>query len=219
MININIYIYNIHGISIPAPSKGWCLNPKGLRNWHPNYHFTIHLAPRKEGPGSHGLSYNLKGRGGGGFAVRGLCYSSAGVENKNAVGLFFLGGYRWWQLKSFLSWPLFGEIIEFDEHIFQMGWNHQLGGAGVRIELFHVWKKGVKTCQNFSYSRDGHQHNNPRANTASRQWIIVKACAWHVPFDYWQSPIVLLAFGKEYEFRCWIHTKQGLCKLLVAGYM
>ena len=33
---------------------------------------------------------------------------------------------RWWQLKYFLFSPLFGEDFQFDEHIFQMGWNHQL---------------------------------------------------------------------------------------------
>ena len=32
--------------------------------------------------------------------------------------------FRWWQLKYFLFSPLFGEMIQFDEHIFQMGWNH-----------------------------------------------------------------------------------------------
>ena len=33
---------------------------------------------------------------------------------------------RWWQLKDFLFSPLPGEMIQFDEHIFQLGWNHQL---------------------------------------------------------------------------------------------
>ena len=36
---------------------------------------------------------------------------------------------RWWHLKYFLNFhpDLFGEMIQFDEHIFQMGWfNHQL---------------------------------------------------------------------------------------------
>ena len=28
---------------------------------------------------------------------------------------------RWWQLKYFLFSPLPGEMIQFDEHIFQMG--------------------------------------------------------------------------------------------------
>ncbi len=34
--------------------------------------------------------------------------------------------YRWWQLKYFWFSPLPGEMIQFDEHIFQMGWSHQL---------------------------------------------------------------------------------------------
>ena len=29
--------------------------------------------------------------------------------------------------KYFLFSPRLGEMIQFDEHIFQMGWNHQLG--------------------------------------------------------------------------------------------
>ena len=33
---------------------------------------------------------------------------------------------RWWQLKYFLISPLFGEDSQFDEHIFQLNWNHQL---------------------------------------------------------------------------------------------
>ena len=39
---------NKHKIIMPAPSKGWCLNPKGLLSGTPT---PIHLAPRKEGPG------------------------------------------------------------------------------------------------------------------------------------------------------------------------
>ena len=31
--------------------------------------------------------------------------------------------------KHFLCSSLFGEMIQFDEHIFQMGWNHQLGSC------------------------------------------------------------------------------------------
>ena len=34
---------------------------------------------------------------------------------------------RWWQLKYVLMFiPIPGEMIQFDEHIFQMGWNHHL---------------------------------------------------------------------------------------------
>ena len=33
---------------------------------------------------------------------------------------------RWWFQRFFLSSPLVGEMIQFDQHIFQMGWfNHQ----------------------------------------------------------------------------------------------
>ena len=29
--------------------------------------------------------------------------------------------------RFFMFTPILGEMIEFDEHIFEMGWNHQLG--------------------------------------------------------------------------------------------
>ena len=36
---------------------------------------------------------------------------------------------RWWQLKYFVFLPLPGEMIQFDDHIFQLGWNHQLASV------------------------------------------------------------------------------------------
>ena len=36
----------------------------------------------------------------------------------------------WWWFHFFSFLSLFGEMLQFDEHIFQMGWfNHQLGMA------------------------------------------------------------------------------------------
>ena len=38
------------------------------------------------------------------------------------------GESRWWFQISFIFTPIPGEMIQFDEHIFQRGWfNHQLG--------------------------------------------------------------------------------------------
>ena len=38
---------------------------------------------------------------------------------------------RWWQLKDvFIFIPNPGKMIQFDDHIFQMGWNHQLEDLG-----------------------------------------------------------------------------------------
>ena len=39
---------------------------------------------------------------------------------------FFTTKTGWWQLKYFLFSSLPREMIHFDEHIFQVGWNHQL---------------------------------------------------------------------------------------------
>jgi len=47
----------------------------------------------------------------------------------------------WWQLTCFLFLPLkFGEMIQFDEHVFQMSWfNHQLEN----LESF----EGLRFCK------------------------------------------------------------------------
>ena len=45
----------------------------------------------------------------------------------SVFGLVSSYSSRWWQLKYFLVSPLPGKIVQFDEHIFQLGWfNHQL---------------------------------------------------------------------------------------------
>ena len=152
-----LYVYHkkstIHGsVNIPETSHGSVMGSMGV--------LPLAICPKT----------THTGRRGGSFALRGLCYSSAGVENF-------------------------------------------LGGAGVRIEL---WKCVV----NLHCFPIGMVINIIiTGQMLLMQLIIVKACAWHVPIDYWQSPIVLLTFGKECEFRCWVHTKWGLSKLLVAGYM
>ena len=52
---------------------------------------------------------------------------------------------RWWFQKIFYFQPLVGEMIQFDEHIFQMGWNHQLGQDQWSHNLFFIWRIiGVK---------------------------------------------------------------------------
>ena len=59
-----------------------------------------------------------------------------------------LGGVNdisgWWQLKHFLFSSLPGEMIQFDEHIFQMGWfNHQLVSFSV---LRFFWCHQIAAC-------------------------------------------------------------------------
>ena len=54
-----------------------------------------------------------------------------GEDHGPGVGaaIFFAnqGFSRWWQLKlCFIFTPIPGEMIQFDEHMFQIGWNHQL---------------------------------------------------------------------------------------------
>ena len=49
----------------------------------------------------------------------------------------------WWQLKYFLCASLFGEMLQIDEHIFEMGWNHELDGilvVVILVDIFPLWK-------------------------------------------------------------------------------
>ena len=41
--------------------------------------------------------------------------------------------------KYFLCSPLFGEDFQFDEHIFQMGWNHQLDEFCFELVKYSAW--------------------------------------------------------------------------------
>ena len=60
-------------------------------------------------------------------------YPYLGGGNSN---IFLGGGFNMFQL-FFIFIPILGEMIQFDEHIFQMGWfNHQL------VELFSPRKVG-----------------------------------------------------------------------------
>ena len=42
----------------------------------------------------------------------------------------------WWFQICFIFTPIPGEMIQFDEHIFQMGWNHQLVSVLINFHLF-----------------------------------------------------------------------------------
>ena len=64
-------------------------------------------------------------------------------------------GKKWWVmkflaggLKYVLFSPLFEEDFQFDEHIFQMGWNHQ-AGFGFRIFLNRLLVLGVRVFFHF----------------------------------------------------------------------
>ncbi len=60
---------------------------------------------------------------------------------------------RWWFQLLFIFTFSWGEMIHFDEHVFQMGWNHQLGCDA-------VWKEGHVGTQTFTQA--------PESNDASR---------------------------------------------------
>ena len=55
---------------------------------------------------------------------------------------------RWWFQMFFIFTPIPGEMIQFDEHIVQMGWNHQLDEAfEVSNQLVQVLMLGKLTAR------------------------------------------------------------------------
>ena len=79
------------------------------------------------------------------------------VATKGCLG----GGFKWVETKQqknhlvvatqifFMFIPKIGEMIKFDEHIFQKGWNHQLG-CDLTSTLRKIWSNSVAT----SHARD-----------------------------------------------------------------
>ena len=58
----------------------------------------------------------------------------------NAGGLKSSNKARWWfQICFFVVIPKFGEMIQFDEHILQMGWHHQLDKINWATAMFKPW--------------------------------------------------------------------------------
>ena len=75
--------------------------------------------------------------------------------SKEAI-MAFLGLFswwsRWWQLKYFFMFTLnLGEMIQFDDRIFQMGWNHQQVivflciSLGINRHILSWWARGLQS--------------------------------------------------------------------------
>ena len=103
---------------------------------------------------------------------------------------------RWW-FYFFIFTPIFGEMIQFDEHIFQMGWNHQLdlgfsffrcfacNGHGSASWFFELagscWKLKIPAHQQknrlITLTRAHTQKQNPLPQTRysifGQAWIVV----------------------------------------------
>ncbi len=56
---------------------------------------------------------------------------------------------RWWQLKYFWNFhpELWGRWTQFDEHIFQMGWNHQPAPTLGILTDFDLWNVRNLKCK------------------------------------------------------------------------
>ena len=70
-----------------------------------------------------------------GRSLRGL-WRGASVGGAPWQQLFIKSLTRWWFQRLFIFTPNPGEMIQFDEHIFQMGWNHQLADYCLYIVEF-----------------------------------------------------------------------------------
>ena len=81
------------------------------------------------------------------------------VAGEMVKGLVLKCFARWWQLKHFWFSPLPGEMIQFDDHIFQMGWNHQ---------PVCLWSVGSKMKLSFDVSKKV-EENPP---TSDKSWVL-----------------------------------------------
>ena len=53
---------------------------------------------------------------------------------------------RWWFQTFFIFVPILGEMMQFDEHIFQMGWfNHQPDLYFLKLRFFFEDKPDLST--------------------------------------------------------------------------
>ncbi len=74
----------------------------------------------------------------------------------------------WWFQTFFMFPPILGDMIQFDEHIFQMGWNHQLDDLNFHFLLYKKYLFGVKL-----YTR---QRNDTSESFAKSTWAIFSIC-------------------------------------------
>ena len=120
--------------NIFAPEK-WCLgdDPASFCGKRPIFRCEVLVSERVPSIGNDHRSNRLEATFKKGICVRSLEGKSfgGGVGAFSEIGLELVKVYNcfwWWQLKLFLDFlPLLdGEMIQFDEHIFQMGSNHQL---------------------------------------------------------------------------------------------
>ncbi len=53
---------------------------------------------------------------------------------------------RWWFQRFFIFTPILGAMIQFEEHIFQMGWKHQLDNFAMAfcLFLFGRWTRSLE---------------------------------------------------------------------------
>ena len=107
---------------------------------------------------------------------------------------------RWWFQICFIFNHYLGEDYHFDEHIFQMGWNHQLVVGflvewlfvlyplffGTTIEIHYLsWKKMVRI--QFFWSRKGKFHHHPdrwKRSGFSPRWCL-KSFVWDLWVTRW----------------------------------
>ena len=91
----------------------------------------------------------------------------------------FLGG----GFKYFLFSSLFGEMIQFDEHIFQMGWfNHQLGFCYKNSLPFRVEQLSHPTIQVLVFPLEGNQE---RVAGCGLGILPPKKVVWYKPINKW----------------------------------
>ena len=101
---------------------------------------------------------------------------------------------RWWQLKYFLCSSLPEERIQFEEHIFQMGWfNHQLDYSWVAV---FFWELNTLTW-------------------LTQYFVIVTSMVWGMMGDRNSNWKVRRTYKLWYDQNLWFQANSRLAKLRV----
>ena len=115
--------------------------------------------------------------------------------------------YRWWFQGFFMFTLILGEMIQFDEHIFQMGWNHQ--PDMICRWLRYIWHT-CDVCENLAYSYDnGFDIADSTSKLGIKGLRIWGAWCFWCPrdfFNYLQQEVILTLSFVDFlalEIVCW----------------
>ena len=96
---------------------------------------------------------------------------------------------RWWFQRFHIFTPNLGEMIQFDEHIFQMGWfNHQLEQLKCLRGKNEFTGEGETTKAHHFFlpvKRQKHLPENTHVNLPGCNWMNLASAKFWIPKNQW----------------------------------